>query len=96
MLEIALIYLIVKVAQIFPLRGKTPDMLSEAQKQRVHKEYQAFMRTRKGRKNPNMTIDEYYPILQKNGLTLLICLLIILPLYLLVFVLIVLGMSGII
>jgi len=63
MLEILLIFNIIYAIQFFPMRGKTPDMLTGDQKRRVHSEYQKFMRTRKGRRNPNFTIDEFYPSL---------------------------------
>ena len=86
MLEAVIIISIIYAAMLMPLRGKTFEQLSESQKQRVHNNYVKYMRTKKGMQTPNMTIVEYLPILQKQGLTYLIIAICVIPIYVLVII----------
>ena len=81
MLEGLLIVNIVYVCLLMPLRGKDFQQLNFRQQRRVRKSFMKYRNTRKGRKNPYMTEEEYLPILQKQGLTYLITAIIILPVY---------------
>jgi len=67
-----------------PLRGKTFYQLSPKQQASVGKNFNKYMMTKKGQLTPNMSIEEYLPILQKQGLTYLIMAFVILPIYVLV------------
>ena len=86
MLEVFLIMSIIQACMLMPLRGKTIQQLNPTQIQRVEKNYYRYMQTRKGRKNPTMTIFDYLPILQKQALTHLITAIVILSLYALIVV----------
>ena len=87
MLEVLLFMSIYYACMYMPLRGKAFCQLSENQQSRVEKGYNKYMRTRKGRTNPNMSIeDEYLPMLQKSGMTYLIMAIVIFPIYCLVMV----------
>jgi len=83
MLEILLIMSIVYACLYLPLRGKSFDQLSPKQQQRVESNFVKHMNTKKGKQNPSMTIQEYLPIIQKQGLTYLIMAIVILPIYVL-------------
>jgi len=84
MLEVLLIMSIVYACMYMPLRGKTLQQLTLKQQERVGKNFKSYMATRKGKQNPDMSIEEYLPILQKQGLTYLIMAIVILPIYILV------------
>ena len=84
MLEVLIIMSIVYAVMFMPLRGKPFAELSEPQKQKVHTYYVKYMRTRKGQKTPNLTIEEYLPLIQKSGLIYLIVALCAIPVYVLV------------
>jgi len=84
MLEVLLILSIVYACLYMPLRGKTFQQLSPKQQKRAEKNFKTYMATRKGKKTPDMTIEEYLPILQKQGLTYLILAVVVLPIYILV------------
>jgi len=84
MLEVLLIMSIVYACLYMPLRGKTLQQLSLKQQERVGKSFKTYMATKKGKKNPDMSIEEYLPILQKQGLTYLIVAIVILPIYIVV------------
>jgi len=84
MLEVLFILCIVYACMYMPLRGKTYEQLSAKQQERVGKNYDKFMATKKGQQTPNMSIQEYLPTLQKQGLTYLIIAIVILPVYFLV------------
>jgi hypothetical protein len=86
MLEAILIISIVYACMYMPLRGKTFDKLTPSQQQKVEKNYHRYLKTRKGKQTPNMRIEEYLPILQKQALTYLIMAIVILPIYILVVV----------
>ena len=86
MLEVLLIMSIVYACMYMPFRGKTLEQLSPKQQATVEKNFSRYMLTKKGKQNPNMSIVEYLPILQKQGLTFLIMAIIILPVYILVVV----------
>ena len=81
MLEVVLIMCIVQACLFMPLRGKDFEQLSPAQQQRVEKNFDKYMRTRRGKKNPYMGIEEYLTILQRNGLVSLIAAIVVLPAY---------------
>jgi len=83
MLEALLIMSIVYACLFMPLRGKNMYQLSPSQQKRVEKHFNQYMQTRKGKKTPYMQIEEYLPILQKQGLTYLIMAIVIFPIYIL-------------
>lgn len=85
MLEVLIIFSIVYACMLMPLRGKTFEELTAAQKQRVDKYYYRYMRTRKGRKTP-VSITEYLPILQKQALVYLIMAICLVPLYIIILI----------
>ena len=72
---------IVYAIQLMPIRGKSLHQLNPAQMKRVEKFFQIYMRTRKGKQTPNMQMEEYLPILQKQALRYLIMAIVILPVY---------------
>jgi len=84
MLEALLIMSIVYACMFMPLRGKTYEQLSVKQQEKVGKNYSRYMITKKGKKTPDMRIEEYLPILQKQGLSYLIMGIVVLPIYILV------------
>jgi len=84
MLEIYLIKFIINVCLLMPLREKTMDQLNHTQEQRLINHYNKYMNTQKGQATPDMTVEEYLPILQKQAISYLIGALIILPLYLII------------
>ena len=84
MLEVVLIMCIVYACMYMPLRGKTLQQLSPKQQATVGKNFSKYMLTKKGKQTPNMSIEEYLPIIQKQGLTFLIMAVIILPIYVLI------------
>jgi len=84
MLEALLILSIVYACMFMPLRGKSFQQLSVKQQEKVGKNYNKYMTTKKGKQTPDMSIEEYLPILQKQGLTYLIMAIVILPIYILV------------
>ena len=81
MLEVLLIMSVIYACMYMPLRGKTFDMLTVSQQKKVQKSYTTYMKSRKGKQNPNMKVDEYLPILQKQAMTYLIMAVVILPIY---------------
>ena len=81
MLEVLLIMSIIYACLLMPLRGKTMQQLTPAQQERVIKNYQRYMKTRKGKQTPNMQIEEYLPILQKQAMTYVIMAIVIVPIY---------------
>jgi len=86
MLEVLLIMCIVYAFQLMPLRGKNMMQLNPAQQQKVAKNFEKYMRTKKGKQTPNMTIEEYLPILQKQAFTYLIIAIVLAPIYVLAIV----------
>ena len=84
MLEVLLIFSIVYACMLMPLRGKSMEQLNPKQQQRVWKNFQNYIRTKKGKKTPDMRIEEYLPILQKQALTYLIMAIVILPIYIII------------
>ena len=66
-----------------PLRGKDYSELKPNQQKRVDKNYGNYMKSKKGQKTPDMTVEEYMPIIQKQGITFLIMALVTLPIYIL-------------
>ena len=84
MLEVLLIMSIVYACMLMPLRGKTFYDLTPKQQKRVEKNFNRYMRTRKGQQTPDMKIEEYLPILQKQALTYLIMAIVIFPIYILI------------
>ena len=84
MFEALLAMSIVCACMYMPLRGKTYQQLSLGQQKRVEKNYNQYMRTRKGMQTPNMTIEDYMPIVQKQGMTYLIMAIVLLPIYVLI------------
>jgi len=92
MLEVLLIMSIVYACMLMPLRGKTYQQLSVKQQEKVGKNYNRYMMSKKGKQTPNMSIEEYLPILQKQGLSYLIMAIVILPIYILVVTYIYSGM----
>ena len=84
MLEVLLVLSIVYACMFMPLRGKSFQQLSAKQQERVGKNYNKYMTSKKGMQTPNMSIEEYLPILQKQGLTYLILAIVVLPIYILV------------
>ena len=81
MYEAILVMSIYYVCTLMPLRGKDFTQLTAKQQQRVYKQYQAYMASGKGKKTPQMQIQEYLPILQKRALTFLILAIILAVLY---------------
>ena len=81
MLEALLILSIIYAFTLMPLRGKNFQQLAPKQQERVERYYNKYMTTRKGKQTPNMNIEEYFPILQKQALTYLISAIVLLPLY---------------
>jgi len=65
-----------------PLRNKSFDELSPAQQKRVNKYFATYKRG-KGRNNPNMTAEEYLPVLQTHAVRYLIGFFVGLPVYIL-------------
>ena len=86
MLEAFLIMSIVYACLYMPLRGKEFESLCEKHKKRVEKNFSRYQKTRKGKQNPDMTAEEYLPILQKQGPRFLIAAIVIFPIYLLIVV----------
>ena len=72
LLEIGMILMIVDICKILRLKGKTFEQFTPAQQKYAGKFFAKYMKTRKGKKNPGMTINEYLPILQKIGLQYII------------------------
>lgn len=81
MLEALVIFGYVYACMLMPLRGKTYEQLSESQKRRVDINYSRYMRSLKGKKSPEMTVVDYLPILQKQGLAYLIMAIVLTPIY---------------
>ena len=81
MLEVLLIMSIVYACMYMPLRGKDFNNLSPKQQSKVGKSFEQYKRTRKGKQTPDMRIEEYLPILQKQAITYLIMAIVILPIY---------------
>ena len=86
MLEALIIISIVYACMLMPLRGKTYEQLTEGQRRTVNNNYVRYMRSRKGKKTPGMTIVEYLPILQKQALTYLITGICAIPIYVVVII----------
>jgi len=82
MLEILLIMFIYYSCTLMPLRGMQFSELTPKQLKRVEKHFAKYRRTSKGRQNPDMQIEEYFPILQKQAKTYLISAIVIAPIYL--------------
>jgi len=57
----------VTAMQLMPLKKKSYDKLTDAQRTRADKDFARFMRSKKGKKKPDMNIDEYLPVLAKKG-----------------------------
>jgi hypothetical protein len=83
MLEALLIMSIVYACMYMPLRGKDFEGLTPAQQVRVEKSFSQYMKTKKGKQTPDMKIEEYLLVLQKQGLAFLIVTIVIVPIYLL-------------
>jgi len=64
-----------------PLRGKELPELTHKQANRVGKNFEIYKASRKGRQNPDMTIEEYLPILQKQAITSLWAAIGLIPFY---------------
>ena len=92
MFEAVLIFSIVYACMYMPLRGKSYTELTPAQKEKVAKVFNSYLRTRKGKQTPNMIVEEYLPILQKQALTYLIVAIIMVPVYILILLLIYPGL----
>ena len=86
MLEALLIMSIVYACMYMPLRGKNYDQLTQNQQQKVAKNLQRYLKTRKGLQTPNMNAEGYLAILQKQALTYLIMAIVIIPIYILVII----------
>lgn len=86
MLEVLLIMSIIYACMLMPLRGKTFNQLSPGQQQTVGKNFSKYMNTKKGKQTPDLKIEDYLPILQKQALTYLIMAIVILPIYVLAIV----------
>ena len=84
MLEALLIMSIFYACLYMPLRGKTFQQLSAKQQARVGKNYDNYMKTKKAKQTPDMSIEDYLPILQKQAITYVIMAIVILPIYILV------------
>jgi hypothetical protein len=84
MLEFYLIKFVINVCLFMPLRGKTMDQLNHTQEQRLINHYIKYMKTKKGQATPDMTVEDYLPILQKQAISYLMGALIILPFYLII------------
>ena len=84
MLEVILIFSIIYACLFMPLRGKTFEQLSDSQKQRVRENYDKYMKTAKGKQTPEMTVEQYLPILAKQGLIYMIVAIVLIPIYILV------------
>ena len=83
MLEAILIMSIVYACMLLPLRGKSFEQLSDAQKTRVQNNFKKYLTTKKGKETPNMTVEEYLPILAKQGIVYLIVAIVMIPIYIL-------------
>ena len=92
MLEAVLIMSIVYACMYMPLRGKALDDMTNKQLKKVEKNYARYMKTKKGKQTPDMGIEDYLPIIQKQALTYLIIAIIMLPIYIAVIVLLYSGM----
>ena len=84
MLEALLIMSIIYACLYMPLRGKEFSQLTPPQRQRVEKNYARFMKTRAGKKTPEMTVEDYLPTMQKQGLTYLVMAIVIAPIYVII------------
>lgn len=83
MLEAILVVFIIYTCMQMPLRGKTFQQLTPKQQQLVEKNYQRYMVSGKGRQTPNMRIEEYLPILQKQAPMYLVGVVVVLIIYIL-------------
>ena len=83
MLEALLIFSIIYACSYMPLRGKIFSQLKPKQQKKVEKNYGKYMQTKKGKQTPDMTVEEYLPIIQKQGLTYLIMAIVVAPIYVL-------------
>ena len=81
MLEIMFILSVFYAITLMPLRGKSFQQLSPKQQANVTKKRDGYLRTRKGQQTPNMSVEEYLPIIQKQGLTFLILAIVLIPVY---------------
>ena len=49
------------------LSGKTLELLTTNQRKRVEMHFNWYMESRKGKQNPNMTLEEYLPIKKRDA-----------------------------
>ena len=94
MLEVLIVVCIFQAIQLMPLRGKTFEGLTLKQQQKVEKNLQNYKKTLKGRKTPEMTVEEYMPIIQKQALNSVIAVVVLVPIYLVILVSIYPTMMG--
>ncbi len=78
MLEAMIFLCLYYAATLFPLRGKELSNLTPAEMAKVQKQYIAYTRRRKYK---DISMEEFYPKLQKQGMTYLIIGLIMIPVY---------------
>ena len=81
MLEVLLIMSIAYAIMYMPLRGKDFSHLTPKQQEKVEKNYTKYMKTRKGQKTPDMLVEDYLHILQKQAMTYVIMAIVLLPIY---------------
>lgn len=84
MLEALIIISLVYAFMLFPLRGKTVEQLNEKQLKTLERNFESYKRSRKA--DPNMTKENYLPILQKQAVKYLILALCLIPVYILIIV----------
>jgi len=65
MFEILIIMGILLLVKILPLRGKTLEQLDEKQLKFLERDYQDFQRSSKGKKNPDVTMEEHLKSFQE-------------------------------
>ena len=94
MLEALLVISIVYAIMLWPYRGKSFHELTPKQQAGVVKRRDAYLKTRKGKQTPQMSVDEYLPVIQKQALTYLILAIVILPIYIVVLITIYPSLMG--
>lgn len=89
MLDILLIINLVMMVQRLAIRGKTIEQLSPVQVDRINRGYMGYQNSRAWHKRP-MPLEEYVVMYArswvKHMILAIICLVIIVPLYVLVFI----------
>ena len=84
MLEALVIMFLIAAIKNMPLRGKTLDQLSEKQREKLEKNFSKQKNMKKSKLAPDMTLEGFLPVAQKQGLSSLIGFFVTLALWVLV------------